>query len=213
MVRAVWQPLGISFTVIGNQILSSSRNFVYAGELFLPGKAENYKGSPVDKLFSGKEHSSTSINIYFVNKITETSSKGGRETGGFGIDPFSALNEYKINPGIGVGTKNKRASRIADIIAHEIGHFLRLKHLDERQSNNPLEDTWSKRMLMYPSNDFQVDGNTMVTDVGYGTTIRGSLVTMKDLTDLNNSKNHSTDAEWLTVRTAAINTDLLYVIK
>jgi hypothetical protein len=101
---------------------------------------------------------------------------------------------------------------MANIMAHEIGHFLRLRHIDDKQSKDPLEDAWSKRMLMYPSADFKVSGS-MVTDVGYGKQITGALVTMKDLSDLGNSKNHSNDAEWRTVRSAANNPDSLYVIK
>ena len=87
----------------------------------------------------------------------------------------------------------------ANDLAHEIGHFFTLEHVENKQRPDELEDSWSRRMLMNVFNELR---NTTpfpgdppfkfrprFTTAGYGMGQRkgrrGCMVTLKDLKQLN----------------------------
>jgi hypothetical protein len=152
-----------------------------------------------------------SINAYFVNQILMPGVPGIL---GLGISRPNSVAFGTPNPGIILGDTSGGASRAADShylandIAHEMGHFFTLPHVDNINNTATAqgrEEIWALRMLMHPTNthffrDFRNDTGYGVA--GDGTGYRGSLITLKDLVDSGNAAHHSTDAEVKTSRTA-----------
>ncbi len=217
VAKAVWQPCGISLTFLG-QPQFTSKTFRKPGEVWKPYLQENlkeedleeFRKSEVIDLFSGRHHSPKSINVYFVNIIR---TQKGLTTAGFTLNPTDAFRasgkpvkegiefpndkDFKpsVRPGIVIATEGDDTDSIGHTLAHEIGHFIGLDHIDGKEAKDAREDIWSKRMLMFPTIDFKI-GISAVSDVGYGNKLTGALITLKDLMDVNNLRNHSTDAEW-----------------
>ena len=160
-----------------------------------------------------------SINAYFINQ-TNPNFLGWGFSRAFINDPANG----RTNPGIiladrdGTLDRHENTHYLANDLAHEIGHFFGLEHIDNRSpdgnplnANNFRDDTWARRCLMHNYNASALTANPppgSPPDVGYGTNSafgnrgnRGGLVTLKDLTDANNSTtNHITDPEYMTAR-------------
>ena len=108
---------------------------------------------------------------------------------------FATANGFP-QPGIVLGdtsvsgvVRDTDSMWLANDLAHEIGHFLRLPHTESKEPPNEREDLWSRRRLMHNFNTLPSMG--VIRDaVGYGTNATGSVrrgcfVTMKDLSQLN----------------------------
>lgn len=200
---AIWEPCGISLMVYP-LFLKSERTLKRRGEV------NTSLESDVESLFGGDDHTDKAINVYFVPEILENRKGDPRhQIAGFCTNPAMAKSK-KINSGIAVSLN----AGVITTMGHEIGHFLGLSHTDFTESDNPREDLWSKRMIMYPSPNL-VTGENYVTDVGYGKKVRGAALTMKNLFDskfvakdvMDFPKNHITDPEWETVRTSCYKKD------
>jgi hypothetical protein len=154
------------------------------------------------------------INAYFVGQIAGSSP--GLITLGLGISRPTAKATGMSNPGIiladgGPGFTRNYVMFWANDLAHEIGHFFTLQHVENAQIPNDRQDSWSRRLLMQPRNElsgvspFPTSNLTFrprFNDTGYGLGQnrgrRGCMVTVKHLPQL------KLDAEAITAR-AAIN--------
>jgi len=192
LVKAFWEPCGVDFTV--DPIQNETVTFANAGDV---------KWKPEVNTLLNTNYVANSINAYFVNRIVITGSTGVL---GLGISRPNKVAFSLSNPGIILGDKNVSGTAratdthwLANDLAHEIGHFFTLEHVDKKNSASARNDTWAVRMLMHPSNKRGSQGNWR-DDVGYGTRYRGGLITLKNLTDSSNASNHSTDGETLIAR-------------
>jgi hypothetical protein len=96
-------------------------------------------------------------------------------------------------------TSNEKIEFVAMVTAHEIGHFFRLNHIQNRNSDNPVTDSFGRRCLMFPSPLPAVAAPASLTDlprvsdVGYGNLVNGQFLGLK--------KHFNTDSELHTSRT------------
>jgi hypothetical protein len=199
-VKAIWKAAGVGINVAPVQ--NHTVTFATAG--IASGMAE------INTLLS-TSWVPGSINAYFINQLILPGVPGIL---GLGISRPNSVAFGTPNPGIILGDTNGGPSRAADShylgndIAHEMGHFFTLPHVDNIQNtaaHQGREETWALRMLMHPTNthffsDFRND--TGYGTAGDGTGYRGSLITLKDLVDSGNAAHHSTDAEVKTARTS-----------
>lgn len=199
MVKAIWRPCGVDFTVAAVQ--NHNLNFATAGVAAWQGEVNTILGTG---FVAG------SINAYFVNQIQMAGFPGVL---GVGISRPNQVAFGTPNPGIILGDTNASGSAragdthwLANDLAHEIGHFFTLEHPDKRSpppNTNTRFDTWAVRMLMHNFN-LRAARTDWRNDVTYGPQRRGCLITMKDLVDSGNAVHHSTDNECRTARAAAI---------
>jgi hypothetical protein len=146
-----------------------------------------------------------SINWYMIQNFGPDNS-GSQTTVGVGVDRALA-DSLSADPGIvtttsGV-TTDAEIERVARTVAHEIGHFFTLEHVQRRNAGDPSGDIFARRQLMFPLSFFD-DGSTnsslttvpRINDVGYGNLVRGCLLTQKD------HAKHSTDGECASARRA-----------
>jgi hypothetical protein len=138
------------------------------------------------------------INVYFVNSILMGDGAGGfAAVAGLGVAKPTAKEKKLDHPCIVMGDKAVRrvvvsgttltvpeydtrqdASQLGNEIAHEIGHFFSLEHVEKAEKELDIRDTWSRRRLMYlatPMFGLFVFKN----DVGFGTKMRGYLITQR----------------------------------
>lgn len=197
LVKAFWEPCGIKF-LVDPVITTTDLTFAAAGDV--------QWGAEFNTLLN-TNFVNKSINAYFVNRIVIPSLNGVL---GFGASRASFAGFGLPNPGIILGDTNVNGSDrhtdvhwLANDLAHEIGHFFTLEHVDRKNNNAPRNDTWSVRRLMYPGNKRGNLPGAWQNDVGYGANYRGGLITNKNLTDSANAANHSTDGESLITRAVA----------
>ena len=198
MVKAIWKPAGVNITVAAIQ----NDNVTFAN----PGDA-NWQAE-INTLLNTNWVPS-SINAYFVNRIT-----GAGGALGLGISRPNSVAFGTPNPGVILGDRTGTFNRAADVhylandLAHEVGHFFTLPHVDNVQNTNThqgREDSWALRLLMHPTNTHFFSDHR--NDTGYGVAAggngyRGALISLKDLVDSGNAAHHSTDAEVKTSRTS-----------
>lgn len=226
LAEVIWKPYGIAFRV--SQIRETSVTVANAASI-------PWSQAEFERLFTANFQAGT-INAYFV-KETDNNVLG------YGV-ARAFLSTYGLtNPGILMADQTTASgsavvtSRVNDIyyfandVAHEIGHFLKLAHVDNRSpdststsvavQNNFRDDTWARRNLMHVYNESGFTNNRppgSPRETGYavapnsgGMGYRGALVTLKDLYDQNNaSVNHVTDPQYLTARTTANSSTGLY---
>lgn len=202
MVKAFWEPCGINF-LVDPVITAPDLTFATAGDVQWGAEFN----SLLNTAFVAK-----SINAYFVNRIVipPTATVNLNGVLGFGASRASFAGFGLPNPGILLGDKNVSGDDrhtdthwLANDLAHEVGHFFTLEHVDRKNNNAPRDDTWSVRRLMYPGNTRGNLPGAWQNDVGYGPNYRGALITNKNLTDAANAANHSTDGESLIARGVA----------
>ena len=199
LVKAFWEPSGVSFAV--EAIENDTVTFANRGEV-------RWK-TEINTLLS-TNRTIDSINAYFVSEIIDPGFPGVL---GFGfsratVNADAGSADPLPHPGIILGDKTSFPATsttaasvvdrhndihfLANDLAHEIGHFFTLPHVDNRNSSNSRDDTWAARMLMHPNNTRNLPG--FRNDTGYGATYRGGLITMKDIDGF------STDGETIQAR-------------
>ena len=199
MVKAIWKPAGVSITVAAIQ--NDTVTFATAGDAQWQAEINTLLGT---------NWVPSSINAYFIHQITGT----GGATLGLGISRPNSVAFGTPNPGVILGDVTAGFARAGDThflandLAHEIGHFFTLPHVDNVQNTNTQqgrEDSWALRLLMHPTNTHFFSDHR--NDTGYGVAAggngyRGALISQKDLVDSGNAAHHSTDAEVKTSRTS-----------
>ena len=208
-MRAIWWPCGIDIVfdphrrpIVDDHIALARRNEVNDPANDAWAEVKQILGLQRARLRLPAGTKDRSINWYIIDKFSPDAS--GFTTVGLGIRPELA-HRLHADPGIlttadGVTTE-REIERAARTVAHEIGHFFTLKHVQERNSGNPVTDTYGRRQLMFPISFLPaaVSPRTLLSaprtdDVGYGHEVRGCLVTMK------NHRHHSTDGEAATAQ-------------
>jgi hypothetical protein len=146
------------------------------------------------------------INWYIIPGFSDA------DTVGLGVSRRTA-NAVGSDTGVfttanGVAGNEREIERVARTLAHEIGHFLNLQHVQNRHADNPVSDTYGRRQLMFPiswlppavASPGLLD-TPRTNNVGYGNEARGCLITMKNLA------HHSSDGECATaMRTYGLGT-------
>ncbi len=195
--RAIWRPAGIDFTLrpTSNATVRLPSNQADRFNNLLPYAQDTASVLNVQNSTGVAEKA---IHWFIIDRFTGS-------TVGRGISRQTANDNALSDTGIitavndnGGTARNPEAT--ARTLAHEIGHFFRLEHARLKHSNDPAKDTYSFRQLMFPLSFFDAGTNgpavPRVSNVGYGTQVRGCLLTMKDFVS------HSTDGEVATARNA-----------
>jgi hypothetical protein len=199
-IRAIWWPCGIelhapaSRPVVDDDIILSHVDQVNDPDTDAWREVIQVLGLQRGRLGLPPGTSDQAVNWYIIARFSDAS------TVGLGISRDVA-NAIGADTGVfttadGVAGNDREIERVARTLAHEIGHFLSLAHVQGRNADNPVQDTYGRRQLMYPiswldpgaPNAGLMDlprGN----DVSYGNGVRGCLITMKDL------DHHATDGE------------------
>jgi hypothetical protein len=152
------------------------------------------------------DHVPKTINAYFVGQIAGAAP--GLITLGLGISRQTATANHLSNPGIiladgGPGFTRSYVMFWANDLAHEIGHFFTLQHVENAQIPNDRQDSWSRRQLMQNRNELagvspfpatNLNNRPRFDDAGYGLGQggpaahhrgrRGCMVTLKHLPQL-----------------------------
>ncbi|WP_395852225.1 hypothetical protein [Cystobacter fuscus] len=192
IVSEIWRPHGITFRVqpVKNETIS----------LATAGVVNNtpYPGEVLTVL--GANSVPNTINVYFVRQL------GVAGVLGYGFSrSYVTANSYP-NPGIVLA--DVAAGWVHDTewagndLAHEIGHFFGLWHVDLKNGEaNVRQDYLSRRMLMHNYN-LEFPMGDWRDDVDYGQNLgrarRGALVTYKDLAAV------QADAECTTARATVV---------
>ena len=205
-VQAIWGHYGINIIVhntIDKTVSMAAVNGVNDNPFDGTGE--------VNKLLT-TDHVPKTINAYFVQQILDADPNF--ITLGLGISRKTAKANGMTNPGIILADGPASLARgyvmfWANDLAHEIGHFFTLEHVENAQRPAEREDSWSRRMLMHvfnemrnpnpfpdpPSNSkFRPRFITAGYGAGQNTGRRGCMVTLKHLKQL------KFDAEVITAR-------------
>lgn len=133
------------------------------------------------------------LNWYIVQNFRRTQQdiNIGREWWGWGVSRERATAIGSADTGIVTSTvllnRNRGDEMLAKLVAHEMGHFFTLKHVQDRNFDNPALDTYARRMLMYPNLDISpyasapatLANGHRVNNVGYIDHQAGVLLTIK----------------------------------
>lgn len=192
-VQSVWGHYGIKITVHP----AKPRTVTFGTVNSVNSNPFNDKGE-VSTLVS-TDHVPKHINAYFVREIGDT---GPGITLGLGISVATAAKHKISKSGIiladgGPGFARSYVMFWANDLAHEIGHFFTLEHVEDAQIPDDRQDSWSRRMLMQPRNElsaptpFPAANQTFrprFVQAGYGLGQRrgrrGCMVTLKHLPQL-----------------------------
>lgn len=208
--RAIWRPAGVHLetlppsnvsVILPNGMVNTVNieESNWASELAAVFRLKHSNGTPERAMdwFIIREFlpSGTPPNL-----LQTTGWGGDRRTVNSTVDP--ATGRHIPDTGIISATRafnqDIDADQIANTTAHEVGHFFRLKHVRERNSDRPSPETYSRLQLMYPLDSLSGGTGTAEVprfdNVGYGNGLRGALITMK------NHEHHSTDGEVATAR-------------
>lgn len=202
LVRAIWRPCGIDLTVRAtvNDTIRLPSNHLNEFEWNGPSwqaDARALLGLQRTRLGLAAGVRDQSINWYHIQQFT------GGTPGGFGFSRATA-DANGTDTGVVSAAVDTGGVVPPDVIghnlAHEIGHFFRLPHAQNRDADNAVTDTFGRRQLMYPFT-LLVGGTggfalPRFNDVGCGPGMPGCLITMKNL------PHHSTDGECATARNA-----------
>ena len=199
-VRAIWWPCGIhivydpaSRPIIDDNIQLSVLNQVkWVGDDSW-AEVRRVLGLQRTRLGLAPGTNDHAINWYIIPRFNRA------EWSGIGISRTKA-NEIGSDTGVltaanAVDYSERGIEDAAWVLAHEIGHFLRLPHVQNRNRDNPVRDTYGRRQLMYPIQGLPpaagagLQSAPRINDVGYGHRVNGFLITMKNLA------HHSTDGE------------------
>ncbi len=206
-VRAIWWPCGIDIRfdpatrpIVDDNIRLSTVDTVRDPDEDNWAEVKRVLGLQRQRLGLAAGTNDQSINWYIIHRFSDAN------TVGLGIRRQLA-DTLNCDPGIFTtanGVNNDRQiERVARTVAHEIGHFLTLEHVQNRHADNPVEDTYGRRQLMFPISWLPTSPTprTLTTtprvdNVGYGQEVRGCLLTLK------NHLKHETDKETTLARTA-----------
>ncbi len=182
-VNAIWRPGGIEFELF-DFVSTPVAGFANPGQL----TTNLFVTPPTVPTFNefsrliNTNFATTRINIYCI--------RAANEIRGLTFDkdaPRPAPGVVPTTEGFGIVLVD---AADANDFAHELGHFLDLDdHTDDLGGNNFRLDSWARRCLMFQFNpyaDVTVATPTHAAepafrnDVGYGTLLRGALITVKD---------------------------------
>lgn len=203
-MKAIWKPCGVELTWDGTTVTDTIRLAV-ANQVKLDGpdpfgEPKLVLGLQRKRLNLPASQRDRQINWYIIGSFSTAT------TVGLGIHRALA-DQLSTDPGIFTtadGVDNDAEfERVARTVAHEIGHFFTLAHVQNRNADNAVQDTYGMRQLMFPLSFFDaVTGVGSLTkvprrqEVGYGDLVRGCLITLK------NHSGHATDGECATARKA-----------
>jgi len=211
LVRAIWKPAGVTFRMNAavpteNVRLASNRLDQCATANW--DDAAQILGLQRTRLGLAAGTRDENLNLYVVPSFHAPWFNGTLLGLGISRRTADAENTSAGTPigetGIIIAANGAAGAGGNDImgrlVAHEIGHFFRLEHVQRRNNDTPVTDTFGRRQLMYPFIDLSGGTNGVTLprfdDVGYGDGSQGCLITMK------NHEHHSTDGECPTARNA-----------
>lgn len=194
-VNAVWQPAGVRFNFAA---VRNETYFNYVRNDFARWASSAAVGN--EGHLVATNHVANQCNVYFIRYMQDSL--------GVGVNRDTIASEGWTQPGIIVGvegsqnaagtTTSTRSSAGAALyqelindLAHELGHYLSLQHVDNRNSPGR-DDTFTRRCLMHPNNLMpgpSGTNNVRANDAGYGTGgngsgHRGCLITLKQLPNI-----------------------------
>ena len=205
VARAIWRPAGIdlhvapalpeTYTGFGRDDFASADRSHGSSEQNRVIR-QNQKGDCCNMYFIRNMDQSVGISVHQENRESEGLSQSGSiiAVEGSSVDDKGQHIVPRGTAGM------ELIQNLGSDVAHELGHFLTLSHVDK--VNFPgLPDTYSRRRLMHPSSVLP-DADEPPTavsmprfnDIGYGTYHHGCLVTLKD------HPTDSTDGEVAIVR-------------
>ena len=177
-VNAIWRACGLEFQLF-DFVNTAVNGFAVAGQVTTNLSATPPTWNEFSRLINTNV-AATRINIYCV--------PAANEWRGLTFDHDAVRPAPGVVPtfeGFGIALVD---GADGNDFAHELGHFLDLDdHTDDLGANTFRFDIGSRRCLMFRFNPYG-DVTTLVppqpafrNNVGYGTSLRGALVTVKDL--------------------------------
>jgi hypothetical protein len=203
-VRAIWWPCGIHIVydaatrpIQDDNITLNTLNQVRDPDVDAWAEVIRVLGLQRTRLGLAAGTNDRAINWYIIPRFSDAT------TVGLGVSRQTATaigsDTGVFTTADGVTGNEREIERLARTLAHEIGHFLTLKHVQDRNADNAVTDTYGRRQLMYPISWLEaavanpgLQDVPRTNDVGYGNEARGCLITMK------NHAHHSTDGECAT---------------
>lgn len=199
-VNKIWRPCGIEFGPINrvaaeNHTLPSNRTDTFDdNDPTWSADMVSILGLQRTRLGIAAGTNDRTINIYVIRQFALA------DTLGYGISRDTATS-IGSDTGIVVKTQGINGSApdeedCARTIAHEIGHFLRVPHVENRNSGNAVRYSYGLWQLMWPSSFVPVGSAWK----NFGNGRKGGRVYNGHLVTLKNLNHHSTDGECQTAR-------------